>query len=172
MFTGQVDRAQICLNQATYITQKYNINFNFDTDAEHYVLEANEEIENISEENLEIIKQDEYGLRLFLGSVWPNYDNRCEYCYTVRLESTARIASERGYTHFSTTLLISPYQNHDLIRSIAQKIGEKYGVEFLYHDFRPYFREGQKIAREKGIYMQKYCGCIFSEEERYIKIKS
>ena len=125
-----------------------------------------------TEENLEIIKQDEYGLRLFLSSVWPNYDNRCEYCYTVRLESTARIASERGYTHFSTTLLISPYQKHDLIRSKAQKIGEKYGVEFLYHDFRPYFREGQKIAREKGIYMQKYCGCIFSEEERYIKIKS
>lgn len=122
-----------------------------------------------AEENLELIKQDEYGLRLFLGGVWPNYRSRCEYCYTVRLENTARSASERGYTHFSTTLLISPYQKYDLIRSIAQKIGEKYGVEFFYHDFRPYFREGQKIAREKGIYMQKYCGCIFSEEERYIK---
>lgn len=122
-----------------------------------------------SEENLELIKQDEYGLRLFLGNVWPNYLNRCEYCYTVRLENTARVAFERGYTHFSTTLLISPYQKHDSIRSIAQKIGEKYGVGFFYHDFRPYFREGQKIAREKGIYMQKYCGCIFSEEERYIK---
>lgn len=123
------------------------------------------------EENLESIIEDEYGLRRFIDNVYPSYGDRCSYCYTVRLEETAKIAKENGFTHFCTTLLISPYQKHELIKSIAEKISDEYGVKFLYRDFRPYFREGQKLAREKGIYMQKYCGCIFSEEERYLKIK-
>ena len=128
-------------------------------------------IEWSKDENLETIVKDEYGLRKFIDNIYPNYSGRCGYCYTVRLEEAAKAAKENGFTHFSTTLLISPYQKHDMIKSIAEKIAEKYGTEFLYRDFRPYFREGQNIAREKGIYMQKYCGCIFSEEERYLKIK-
>ena len=123
------------------------------------------------EESLEVVMKDEYGLRDFINSVYPNYGGKCSYCYSVRLEKAVNTAKELGYTHFSTTLLISPYQNHDMIKGIGEKLSERYGVEFLYRDFRPYFREGQKIAREKGIYMQKYCGCIFSEEERYLKIK-
>ena len=123
------------------------------------------------DENLEVVLCDEYGLRKFMDNVYPDYGMRCKYCYTVRLESVAKKALELGFTHFSTTLLISPYQKHDMIKSIAKEISEKYGVEFLYRDFRPYFREGQNEARQKGIYMQKYCGCIFSEEERYLKIK-
>lgn len=123
------------------------------------------------DENLEIVLSDEYGLRKFVDNVYPNYGARCKYCYTVRLEGVAKKALELGCTHFSTTLLISPYQKHGMIKNIAEETAEKYGVEFLYRDFRPCFREGQKIAREKSIYMQKYCGCIFSEEERYLKIK-
>ncbi len=68
-------------------------------------------------------------------------------------------------------LIVSPYQNHELLKETAEAAAEKYGVEFLYRDFRPYFREGQDKARALGLYMQKYCGCIFSEEERYIKRK-
>ena len=90
---------------------------------------------------------------------------------TVRLEETAKTAKENGFTHFSTTLLISPYQKHEMIKHIGEEISHKYGIGFLYRDFRPYFRDGQRIARENGIYIQKYCGCIFSEEERYLKIK-
>lgn len=128
-------------------------------------------VEWAKEESLEVVIKDEYGLREFINNVYPNYGGRCSYCYSVRLEKAVNTAKELGYTHFSTTLLISPYQNHDMIKGIGEKLSERYGVEFLYRDFRPYFREGQKIAREKGIYMQKYCGCIFSEEERYLKIK-
>lgn len=128
-------------------------------------------IEWSKDENLETIVKDEYGLRGFIDNVYPNYSERCGYCYTVRLEEVVRAAKENGFTHFSTTLLISPYQKHEMIKSIAEKAAEKNGVKFLYRDFRPCFREGQNIAREKGIYMQKYCGCIFSEEERYLKIK-
>jgi predicted adenine nucleotide alpha hydrolase (AANH) superfamily ATPase len=98
----------------------------------------------------------------------PDAGGRCAYCYRIRLEKTAALAVERGYDCFSTTLLISPYQKHDFIRELAQGIAEKYGTAFFYRDFRPVFREGQKQARERGFYMQKYCGCIFSEEERYL----
>ena len=81
----------------------------------------------------------------------------------------ARAPSCLLYT--STSLLISPYQNHEAIAATARAMGEKYGVEFLYRDFRPLFQAGQEFAREHGFYMQKYCGCIFSEEERYKKRK-
>ncbi len=119
------------------------------------------------QEKLKLFLEDEYGLRKFIDNIFPNYSGRCRYCYISRLERTAQKAKELGFTHFSTTLLISPYQKHDMIKNIAEQIAKKYDVEFLYRDFRLYFREGQRIAREKGIYMQKYCGCVFSEEERY-----
>ena len=63
----------------------------------------------------------------------------------------------------------SPYQNHKALIEVANEMAEKYGIEFLYRDFRIGFRKGQAKARELGLYMQKYCGCIFSEEERYAK---
>ena len=68
-----------------------------------------------------------------------------------------------GYDTFSTTLLISPYQNHKALQKIGEEMAEKYNITFLYRDFRPGFREGQAEARELGLYMQKYCGCVFSE---------
>ena len=61
------------------------------------------------------------------------------------------------------------YQQHELMREVAERAASEYGVEFLYRDFRPYFRAGQERARELGFYIQKYCGCVFSEEERYLK---
>jgi predicted adenine nucleotide alpha hydrolase (AANH) superfamily ATPase len=93
---------------------------------------------------------------------------RCARCYRMRLEKTAARAAEGGYDAFSTTLLISPWQQHELIAETAEEEAERYGVPFLYRDFRPRFRKGQAGAREMGLYMQKYCGCIFSEEERYL----
>ncbi|MBO5428841.1 MAG: epoxyqueuosine reductase QueH, partial [Peptococcaceae bacterium] len=72
-----------------------------------------------------------------------------------------------GFASFSTTLLVSPFQNHQAIIQAAEKASQKYHVTFLYRDFRPGFQDGQNKARELELYMQKYCGCIFSEEERY-----
>ena len=112
-----------------------------------------------------------YGLREFIAGVYPDFSpkNRCGYCYTDRLNHAAQFAAEHGFRTFTTTLLISPYQNHELIIKVANDAAEKHGVEFLYRDFRPLFKEGQDEARELGLYMQKYCGCVFSEEERYAK---
>ena len=118
--------------------------------------------------NVKAIFEENYGLDEFCKNVIGDLQNRClNYCYKVRLEQTAKYAKEHGYTHFSTTLLVSPYQNHEALIKVANEMAEKYNVEFLYRDFRVGFREGQAKARELGLYMQKYCGCVFSEEERY-----
>lgn len=121
--------------------------------------------------DLPLFVRDEYGLRPFLSEVWPEIDNRCGKCYAIRLFAAAGFAKDNGFDSFTSSLLISPYQNFELLTETGRLAGEKYGVKFLERDFRPLFREGQQRAREKGFYMQKYCGCIFSEEDRYRKKK-
>jgi len=74
-----------------------------------------------------------------------------------------------GFDAFSTTLLVSPYQNHEALKAIGEELAKKYGMDFVYRDFRVGFRDGQNKARELELYMQKYCGCVFSEEDRYSK---
>ena len=90
-------------------------------------------------------------------------------CYEMRLYAAAKTAKAEGFDSFTSSLFISPYQKHELMREVAERAAAEYGVTFLYRDFRPYFRAGQARARELGFYMQKYCGCVFSEEERYLK---
>ena len=130
-------------------------------------------LKNLSQsENLKLFNaEEEYGLRFFLNEVSRDFDNHCAQCYRIRLEKTAFFAANNGYEFFSTTLLISPYQDHECIRRIGEELALKYKIEFFYRDFRPFFREGQAQARKKKFYMQKYCGCIFSEEERFAKSK-
>ena len=115
--------------------------------------------------NMPLIIEDYYGVREFTQNVASNIDGRCLFCYESRLDYTARYAKENGYDSFSTTLLVSPYQKHELIINVANRMAEKYGVNFIYQDFREGFRIGQQMAREAGLYMQKYCGCVYSEEE-------
>ena len=120
---------------------------------------------------LPMFEQDHYALRPFVREVAEDIAHRCVKCYEMRLFETARQAKELGFDSFTSSLFISPYQNHELMRETAERAASEYGVEFLYRDFRPLFRDGQEKARELGFYMQKYCGCVFSEEERYIKSK-
>ena len=117
---------------------------------------------------LNAIFEEEYGLDEFCKNVVGDLQNRCKnYCYPVRLRKTFQYAKENGFDAVTTTLLYSIYQNHDFIKDYMQKLSNEFGIEFLYRDFRVGFREGQTKARELGLYMQKYCGCIFSEEMRY-----
>ena len=118
---------------------------------------------------MQVIVDEDYGLRTFVEHVASDIDHRCTYCYQHRLEETARYAAEHGYETFTSTLLASLYQDHDGIKAAAEKYARQYGVEFLYRDFRPNFRDGNRRARELGFYMQKYCGCVFSEQDRYQK---
>ena len=115
-----------------------------------------------------VIYDESYELEEFLGGALKDLDNRCHSCYILRLTKTAEYAKENGFDFFSTTLLISPYQKHQLIKEVGEKIADEAGLGFYYKDLRPNFRESKNIAREKGLYSQKYCGCIFSEKERYL----
>ena len=118
---------------------------------------------------MEVRVQEDYGLKDFVRAIAPDIDHRCTYCYEHRIAGTAKYAAENGFTHFTSTLLCSLYQDHEGIARAAEHYAREYGVEFLYRDFRPNFREGNKKARELDFYMQKYCGCVFSEQDRYQK---
>lgn len=87
---------------------------------------------------------------------------RCPLCWALRLEITAQEAKKGQYDYFSTTLLVSPHQNHIAVKSIAESISRKYDIAFYYEDFRPGYRQAHNQAKEKGIYCQKYCGCRYS----------
>ena len=96
-------------------------------------------------------------------------ENRCGLCWDLRLNKTAEYASKNGFDGFTSTLFISPYQDHEEMRLIAAKAQERYSIRFFYKDFRPGFRASHKLSREMGFYHQKYCGCIYSERERFQK---
>lgn len=120
---------------------------------------------------LQLEIENEYGLRRFIEGIYPDFDHRCGFCYQIRFEETARYAAEHGFDQFTSTLFVSPYQNHALMQETAERAAVKYGVHYLHRDFSPRFREGQERARALGLYMQNYCGCVFSEEERYRRRK-
>lgn len=118
--------------------------------------------------NLDAIFEEDYGLDNFCKEAIKDLNKRCiNYCYPVRIEKTCKYAKENGYDTVTTTLLYSIYQNHEFIKTYMEETCRKYGLEFLYRDFRIGFWEGHKKAHDIGLYMQKYCGCIFSEEIRY-----
>jgi predicted adenine nucleotide alpha hydrolase (AANH) superfamily ATPase len=94
-------------------------------------------------------------------------ERRCHFCYTTRLKRTAIEAKDRKFDGFSTTMLISKHQDHHIIRRIGDEIGSEMGVDFLYMDLRKYWKDSIRISKGLRMYRQPYCGCIFSEQERY-----
>ena len=118
-----------------------------------------------------LILEHNYGLRSFLQDTAEDirFGKRCIPCYDMRLRGSFAFAAANGYDAVTTTLLVSPYQNREAILAVGEQLSSETGIAFLPYDFRPRFQEGQEKARELGLYMQKYCGCIFSEEERYSK---
>ncbi len=92
---------------------------------------------------------------------------RCRFCYAERLYKVAMYAKTHGFDYFSTTLLLAPYQKHEMVKEIGEKLGKNVGIEFYYEDMRKWFDEGEDMARHAGIYRQGYCGCVFSEADRY-----
>ena len=131
-------------------------------------LKAAEEFAARSE--MKIITDKHYMLRDFLRRALAAEqveNGRCRMCYTWRLEETARYAAENGFDAFTSTLFYSIYQQHELMKETAENFAKVYGVKFHYEDFRPGWQEGIDMSVEMGLYRQPYCGCIFSEEERY-----
>ena len=120
---------------------------------------------------LTMLVQDDYTLEDFLTRALTAPEGRCYACYRLRLDEAARTAKESGFDAFTTTLLVSPYQKHDLIRQAGEAAAEKFDIPFYYQDFRPGWKEGVTKSLEMELYRQPYCGCIFSERDRYWKPK-
>lgn len=123
--------------------------------------------EYASRVDLPVVYGEEYLLEEFLAQVASTPSLRCDYCYRSRLEECARTASEGGYEGFSTSLLYSRYQQHEKIRDCGEKLASHYGIAFIYDDFRRGWQEGINVSKAMGLYRQQYCGCIYSEKERY-----
>ena len=118
---------------------------------------------------LKLIIAQEYELETFLRNTAFREADRCRYCYYERLKTTALIAKRGNFDRYSTTLLYSKFQKHELIRSIGISVGNEVGIPFHYEDFRIGWKEGVTTSKQLGMYRQQYCGCIYSEKERYIK---
>jgi predicted adenine nucleotide alpha hydrolase (AANH) superfamily ATPase len=130
-------------------------------------LEAVEQL--ASRVDLPVAYHREYGLRDYLRQVVFNEDSRCGLCYDMRLREVVEQAKKIGADAFSTTLLYSRYQNHELIRQKADLLAEQHKIPFYYTDFREGWQQGIDMSKEMGLYRQSYCGCIYSEQERYDK---
>jgi epoxyqueuosine reductase len=111
----------------------------------------------------------EYGLTEYLRQVVHHESERCRLCYLMRLLPTVEHARTMAADAFTTTLLYSRYQNHELIRQVAEELAARCGVPFYYEDFRHGWQQGIEMARQMELYRQPYCGCIYSEQERYDK---
>ena len=111
--------------------------------------------------------RDEYDIEEYFRRVAFRESERCAACYHLRLDMAARAATRKGFDAFTTSLLVSPYQKHDLIREIGRSVGMEHAIEFYYEDFRPGWPQTRAMSREMELYRQKYCGCIYSEKERF-----
>ena len=118
-------------------------------------------------EDLPLIVRADYDPQTFFRQVAFRETNRCLYCYSLRLNAAASLAKRSRFDAFTTTLLYSKRQQHELIVSLAEEASRKHGIPFFYRDFRSGWREGQQRAKALGMYRQQYCGCIYSEMERF-----
>jgi predicted adenine nucleotide alpha hydrolase (AANH) superfamily ATPase len=122
-----------------------------------------------AEIDLKLIIAKDYDIETFFQNVAFREQNRCRYCYHHRLKTTAKLARRGKFDGFSSTLLYSKYQNHEAIRSIGEALSKETGLPFVYDDYRRGWREGVDVSKQLGMYRQQYCGCIYSEKERFYK---
>jgi len=120
-------------------------------------------------QNTPLIADADYDVYDFVRRAGIDDGARCRACYRMRLGQTIRRAVQDGFDAATTTLLFSVYQDHEAIRGLGEELSHDTGVDFYYEDFRPGWDEGQRLSRNLGVYRQKYCGCIFSEQNRYEK---
>ncbi len=121
--------------------------------------------------DLPMIWQKGYEMEAFLRSMSFREKDRCRVCYYQRLKAAAMVAKKGKFDCFSTTLLYSKFQTHKTIVETGESLGKKYGVPFYYHDFSEGWKEGIEESRARGMYRQQYCGCIYSEKDRFYSEK-
>lgn len=136
-------------------------------------LKREETLKNYAQQiQLPVIYQIEYDLEGFLQKLIYKEKNRCAICYHERLAATAAMAKKKFFDCFSSTLLYSKFQKHDLIKRIGESVASSFTIPFNYYDFRKGWKEGVEASKRLNLYRQQYCGCIYSEKERFYSVKS
>jgi predicted adenine nucleotide alpha hydrolase (AANH) superfamily ATPase len=120
--------------------------------------------------DLPLIITEDYKIVDYFRHVVGNEAQRCQYCFRLRLLKTAETAHQMGFSAFTTTLLISPHQKHDLLREIGNQLAEETGVEFLYTNLRKRYSDSRRMTKQLDLHRQQYCGCVYSEWERYADV--
>lgn len=121
--------------------------------------------------NIRVLTENQQaGMEDWLREVVFREAQKCRICFNFRMDRIARLAEAKGFDAFSTTLLYSRFQKHDLLKTVCEAISEQYGIPFVYKDWRTGWNEGVKRYRKLNLYRQKYCGCVYSEKERAVKI--
>ena len=121
--------------------------------------------------DLPLTISESYDMIEYFRRVVGHESERCQHCFRLRLSKTAETARQMNFSAFTTTLLISPHQKHELLREIGEELAEKEGIEFLYADLRKHYSDSRHLTKPLDIYRQQYCGCIYSEWERHTNIK-
>lgn len=121
--------------------------------------------------DLPLIVEGDYQMTEFLRAVVFQEDIRCKICSSMRMAKTSEFAVNNGFDGFSTTLLYSRFQNHQQIKDQCQALSRESTLPFYYEDFREGWQYGIDASLEQGLYRQPYCGCIYSEQQRYDKSK-
>lgn len=137
----------------------------------HPYLEFRRRLDTLKEyaelRDLPVLYREDYQLTEFLSAVAADPSRRCNYCYQVRLAETAHTAAEQGYQGFTSTLLYSRFQKHEEIRLAGEDLARRHGLTFIYEDFRKGWNLGVAESKRLSLYRQQYCGCIYSEYDRY-----
>jgi predicted adenine nucleotide alpha hydrolase (AANH) superfamily ATPase len=117
--------------------------------------------------DLPVIWEPGYEIVSFMRAIHgrEQFGTRCRICYHMRLERAAQVAARDGFDAFTTTLLISPYQDQDAIRALGEQAAAQHGVEFFFENFRRGWAEHHQMVHEHDLYSQRYCGCVYSEWE-------
>jgi predicted adenine nucleotide alpha hydrolase (AANH) superfamily ATPase len=152
--------------QQGYDVSGYWYNPNIHPYLEHqYRLES---MQTLAQElKLPMIVAEGYDIIEYFRRVVGHESERCRYCFDLRLSKTAETARQNGFNAFTSTLLISPHQKHDTLREIGNKISDEEGIEFLYADLRKRYSDSRHMTKPLNLYRQQYCGCVYSEWERY-----
>ena len=142
----------------------YNPNIHPYTEHQHRL----EAMKSLSQEmNLPLIVDEGYDLVAYFRHVVGHETERCRYCFRLRLLKTTEIARRKGFSAFTSTLIISPHQKHDLLLEAGNELAEETGIDFFYADLRKRYSDSRRMTKELNLYRQQYCGCVYSEWERY-----
>ncbi len=146
----------------------YNPNVHPYTEHQHRL----EAMQSLAQEmKFPLIVEDGYDMVDYFRQVVGHEAERCRYCFRLRLSKTAETARQKGFGAFTTTLLISPHQKHELLRDIGNEMAMEKGIDFLYADLRKHYSDSRRMTKGLNLYRQQYCGCVYSEWERFANIE-